>query len=137
MNGAAWVRQFENIWPARRKMNLGQGHIEDLICDPVMIPKPEQTTAEFRVPADSAEKLMDGLLDKVRGTFQAPLDLSVGIPAVLSVKVTRDGGLTVYVQPSKPGEPDRNTMIYRAIQDQLWQFARVPEDQQIYRPDAD
>lgn len=59
------VDQFENAGAVLWKLDLAKRHTDDAVLDPVVITDDEFAAAEFRVPADAMEQVLNGDHDGV------------------------------------------------------------------------
>ena len=61
------IDQFENVGTVLWKYDLEERHVDDFVLDPVVITDEEIAAAEFRIPADAMEKILDGDHDGFTG----------------------------------------------------------------------
>jgi len=54
------VDQFENAGAVLWKCDFAKRHADDFVLNPVVIADDELAAAEFRVPADAMEKVLNG-----------------------------------------------------------------------------
>lgn len=60
MRPALMVDQFEHAGAILRECNFPKRHPDDFVLDPVVITDHEFTAAEFRIPADAVEEVLNG-----------------------------------------------------------------------------
>jgi hypothetical protein len=61
------IDQFENAGAVLWKSDFAKRHADDFMLDPVVITDDKFATAEFRIPADAMEKVLNGNHDGVTG----------------------------------------------------------------------
>ena len=61
------IDQFENAGAVLWKPDFAKRHKDDFMLDPVVITDDEFAAAEFRVPADAMEEVLNGNHDGVTG----------------------------------------------------------------------
>ncbi len=61
------IEQFENAGSILWKPDFAKRHEDDFMLDPVVITDNEFAAAEFRVPADAMEEVLDGDHDGISG----------------------------------------------------------------------
>lgn len=61
------IDQFENAGAVLWEFNFAKRHADDFVFDPVVIADDEFAAAEFRIPADAMEKVLNGNHDGVTG----------------------------------------------------------------------
>lgn len=61
------IEQFENAGAVFWKPDFAKRHKDDFMLDPVVITDNEFAAAEFRVPADAMEEVLDGDHDGISG----------------------------------------------------------------------
>ena len=61
------IDQFENAGAVLWKPDFTKRHKDDFMLDPVVITDDEFATAEFRVPADAMEEVLNGNHEDVTG----------------------------------------------------------------------
>lgn len=59
------VDQLENAGAILGKLDFAKRHADDVVFDPVVITDAEFAAAEFRVPADAMEQVLNGDHDGV------------------------------------------------------------------------
>lgn len=61
------IDQFENTGAILWKSDFAKRHEDDFMLDPVIITDDKFTAAEFRIPADAMEEILNGDHDGVTG----------------------------------------------------------------------
>lgn len=59
------IDQFENAGAVLWKFDFAKRHVDDFVLDPVVITDDEFAVAEFRIPADAMEQVLNGDHDGV------------------------------------------------------------------------
>lgn len=59
------IDQFENAGAVLWKCDFAKRHADDFVLNPVVVADNEFAAAEFRVPADTMEKVLNGDHDDV------------------------------------------------------------------------
>ena len=67
MRLALVIKQFENAGSILWKPDFAKRHKDDFVLDPVVITDDEFAAAEFRVPADAMEEVLNGNHEDVTG----------------------------------------------------------------------
>jgi len=65
MHLSLMIDQFENAVAVLWKCDFAKRHPDDFVLDPVVIADDELAAAEFRVPADAMEKVLNRDHDRV------------------------------------------------------------------------
>jgi len=60
MHLSLMVDQFENAGAVLWQCDFAKRHADDFVLDPVVVADDELAAAEFRVPADAMEKVLNG-----------------------------------------------------------------------------
>ena len=61
------IDQFENAWAILWKFDFKKRYEDDFMLDPVVIANDKFAEAEFRIPADTMEEVLNGDHDGVTG----------------------------------------------------------------------
>lgn len=65
MHLSLMIDQFENTGAVLWKCDFAKRHADDFVLNPVVVADAEVAAAEFRVPADAMEKVLNGDHDSV------------------------------------------------------------------------
>jgi len=60
MHLSLMIDQFENAWAVLWKFDFAKRHADDFALNPVVVADDEFAAAEFRVPADAMQKVLNG-----------------------------------------------------------------------------